>query len=189
MRSRPSPRPQHRPPRRHERFFAWVESRAKRLALVGIVLLILESGYLGWAVLHERSDRQHQVNTAICSIIKAIPPGNMRIDEVRHSFKCGAFIPPAIPTRPTATPSASRSISHHPKPRPRKSKVIVRTTTQPGEVYTTTVPHTVVKTQPGKTVTRTTRPRPSSSPPGGIIIPPIPDPLCMILPGLCKELP
>lgn len=183
MRSKPSHQGQHLRPRRHERFFLWVESRAKRIVLVGIVLLVLESVYLGYAVLHERSDRQHQVNTAICSIIRAIPPGNVRIDEVRRSFKCGAFTPPSIPTRPTSTPSASKKPSPHPrashKPKPKPSVIPpTRTIFEPGPTHTKKVTTTRTKPGPTKTITKRPRPSPSSS---GIL----PDPICQILPGLC----
>jgi hypothetical protein len=49
----------------------------------------------------EREQRIHQINGAVCALVRAVPPGNDRIDAVRKQLRCGKYQPQdAIPLPP-----------------------------------------------------------------------------------------
>lgn len=92
----------------HRKRWSWLRIREKigklekPMIYVSLALMLMTF----WFVLEDRAHRKHEVNQAICSIIKAIPPGNPRIDQVRRDFRCGDYIPPAIiPPSPKPSPS------------------------------------------------------------------------------------
>lgn len=150
-------------------------------ALVAVVLVVIAEFQLA----DERDSRRGQVNDAVCSIVKAIPPGNRQIDTTRDRFHCGPYVPPGIVPQPGRTrPGRTRTATVTPSPTtgalgppdgvpvtptpggrtPTPSRVVTRTrvVTPPTRTHTTTVSRTV------------TPPPPSS---GGVLAP-----ICKLLP-------
>jgi hypothetical protein len=192
MRPRPSPTPQHHPTKT-DKSLSWIERQAKRIVIIGLVLVFLESLYINWAILQEKNDRRAQVNGAICSIIRAIPPGNFRIDQVRASFKCGPYTPPPIPTAPSTSPGSPKSTSPHaspsrtPRTKPHTTHealptppVVIQTQTKTRVSHSRST-RTVTKTR-SRTATRTVS-RPAPSPPPSS--PGVLDPICKLFPLIC----
>jgi hypothetical protein len=75
--------------------------------LVTMVLSIIAVAQIN----QERRDRRNFVNDAICSLVRAVPPGNPRIDQVRSDLSCGPYVRPGFPV------DSNRNGTTSPKPR------------------------------------------------------------------------
>lgn len=128
--------------------------------LMGIItgVLILTTLYLTIqavvAISNERDQRRQDVNSGICAIIDAVPPGDARIDTVRVNFTCGPYIPEPsgfFGQTPTSSPSSSPRVTQT-----SRSSVAPTPTPIPSVVTETTTTHattTVVRTTPGPIIT------------------------------------
>lgn len=171
-------------PGKRNRILTRIDKHAKRLALVGLILLLIQSIYVNWAVFHEKSQRAKQITQAICSVIKAIPPGNWRIDQMRTELNCGKYTSPTIPLESLNSPSDVPSLTPTPSdepaiPTPGQSPISLPT---PTITYRITPPPATVTHS--VTATRTVSPS-GSSPPSTSESPPLLGPVCQLLGLVC----
>jgi hypothetical protein len=143
---------------RHEKALVFIQKHAYRLAWIGLVLTLAQALYANWAIISERNDRRDQLNSAICSLVRAVPEGNDRIDGVRKSFHCGPYRPPSLdqtsgrsPQKPAQQPRATVTI--RPSRTPRAGRVPVPAGL-PTRTRTEIRTSTAVKNGPTTTVTR-----------------------------------
>lgn len=163
------------------------ETSAKIRVLTEIVTYFLIFLTL-WQLINERNSRRAQVDNGICAVIKAIPPGNNRIDTARIQFKCGPYIPPGI-----IQPGPGGSLSPNSSP----SSIGLPPTLSPPFIVPTTPRSTsgITKTSPRSSATVTQTRTVTLTPPSSTHPPPTPTPtptkpagginVCLLLPILC----
>lgn len=67
--------------------------------------------------LAEDKNIQDQIDTAVCTFVSQIPPGNAKVDAARDKYSCGPYAPPGSAT-PTPGAVATSGAKSAPSPTP-----------------------------------------------------------------------